>query len=81
MVVLVDGHMHRVTGDLSVREDAVDGDTGLGGPGRCRRHRERGGALCPRGHHLTSGAHLEGEQRKGSVWYLHLTTNPFIYFI
>lgn len=81
VVLVVDGHVRRVTGDLSVREDAVDGDTDLGGPGRCRRHRERGGSLCPSGYHLTSGAHLEGEQRKGSDSHLHLTTNLLIYFI
>lgn len=59
VVVLVDGYVHCVTGDLSVRKDAVDSDTGLRGPGHCWGQRKRGGSLCPSIHHLASRAHLE----------------------
>lgn len=64
IVVLVDGYTGRVAGDLSVRQDAVYGDAGLGGPGQRRRQGKRIGCLCPRGHNLTPRAHLEGGQNK-----------------
>lgn len=62
MVVLVDGYVRRVAGDLCVRKDAVDSDTCLRRPGHCWCQRERGGILCPSSHHLTSRAHLEIKQ-------------------
>lgn len=58
-MLLVDGYVRRVHGDLSVREDAVDGDAGLRGPGQGWSQRKRGGRRCPGGQHLPSGAHLE----------------------
>lgn len=77
VVVLVDGYVRCVTDDLSIRQDAVDSHTCLRGPGHCWHQRKRGGSLCPSGHHLTFRANLKGQQYKGSIRSLDLTTNIF----
>lgn len=59
---LVSRYVHCVADEFSIRADAVDGDTGLGGPGHGGCQRKRGGILGPSSHHQSSGANLSGQQ-------------------
>lgn len=59
---LLSRYVHRVADEFSIRTDAVDGDTGLRGPGHAGRQRKRGGILGPSSQHQSSGANLEGQR-------------------
>lgn len=75
VAVLADGYVHCVTDDFAIGQDAVDGHTGLGRPGKCRHERKSGGSLCPSSQHLTIRANLKEETIKGRFLFsLNSTT-------
>lgn len=75
VAVLADGYVHCVTDDFSIGQDAVDGHTGLGRPGKCRHERKSGGSLCPSSQHLTIRANLiEDTIKRRFLFFLNLTT-------
>jgi len=81
MVVLMDRYARCVSGNLSVRKDAVNGDRGLRGPGQCWCQRERGGVFCSSSHHLTFRAHLEKQKNniREELYFLHPDANFLAY--
>lgn len=54
--------MHRGTDQFSIGADAVDGDTGLRGPGHGGRQSKPGGILGASSHHQSSGANLRAQR-------------------